>query len=483
MSGEMDQHLGADELVGLLGAWAGGARPVYEQLARRIGALVDDGLLRDGARLPAERGLAATLGVSRGTVVRAYGALEDDRRVERRQGSGTRVRSAEVPGPPRRHRTTPLFDSSASTALLKAVPRNLLDLPAELAALAGAGPASQIDLEPEGLWSLRCAVAEHLSDHGVATEPAQVLVSSGTQHACSLVIRALCRPGDVVLTEALTWPGLTDTISATGARSYGVGMDAHGIRTEELRAAVERLRPAAVVLNPHHHNPTGSRLVPHRRREVADIAADYGVPVVEDRAYAALAFDGVVEPPIAVHRPDAPVIVIDSISKVVWDGLRIGWVRGSVDLIGRLRLLRAIDDMGTAIPSQLLAERILPRFDDLLAVRVEELTRKAAHAFDVVSDLLPEWTVAPPVGGGSLWTTLPVRAARAFRGHAARAGVLVVTDEAFSTGEAADESIRLPFTAPEDVFRGAIEQLASAWAGFEPSDRPPETVTADGPVV
>src|SRR5690606_20772844 len=135
--------------------------------------------------------------------------------------------------------------------------------------------------------------------------------------------------------EELTWPGLTDAVTAAGARPYGVAMDEHGVRVDELRRAVERLRPAAICLNPHHHNPTGTRLSDRRRQEVADIAGDYGVPVVEDRAYASLAFDGRVPPPLAVHRPDAPIVVIESLSKVVWDGLRVGWLRASADLVGR----------------------------------------------------------------------------------------------------------------------------------------------------
>ena len=112
--------LSAGRLASLLGVWSEDEGPLYRQLADRIRGLVESGALRDGMVLPSERALAATLAVSRGTVVGAYRALTDDHVVERRQGSGTRVRTAEMPGPARTHRTTSLFDESAGTALLQA---------------------------------------------------------------------------------------------------------------------------------------------------------------------------------------------------------------------------------------------------------------------------------------------------------------------------------------------------------------------------
>jgi DNA-binding transcriptional MocR family regulator len=98
---------------------------------------------------------------------------------------------------------------------------------------------------------------------------------------------------------------------------------------------------------------------------------------------------------------------------------------------------------------------------------VGELSAKAANAQAVVAELLPDWEVAPVLGGGALWATLPAPA-RAFAAHAARAGVLVVTDETFAAAEPPDRALRLPFTAGEEVFRSAIDRVAQAWATFEP---------------
>lgn len=457
-----------------LGAWSAGRGRLHEQLADALVDLVERGEFRDGDALPAERALAATLAVSRGTIVRAYGALSDGGRVERRQGSGTVVRIQEMPGPAHGHRAKPLFDGSSSTALLKAMPKSHLDLRSELSELARSPFDQDPDLPPEGLWELRCAVAERLAAQGVPTGPDEVLITNGAQHACMISIQALCRPGDIVLTEALTWPGLTDLVTAIGARPYGIAMDADGVRTDELRAAVERLHPAAVVLNPHQHNPTGTSLTEGRRREVADIAGDHHVPVVEDRAYADTSFDGPAPPPLTAYRPDAPIIVVDSLSKTVWNGLRIGWIRASGDFIGRLRLVRAVHDLGTAIPTQLLALQLLPRFDELLAQQIDDLRRRADHAHEVVSELLPDWRIPPAAGGGSLWAEIPHGSARGLAAHAARSGLLVVADDTFAVDAAPDRFLRLPFTTDLAVFRSAVEHLSMVWSSYQAHAEPPE---------
>lgn len=464
----------ASRLTQLLGSWSTGSGPLYRQLAEGIAALVDQGAVRDGAILPAERNLAETLAVSRSTVVAAFTTLREEGRIERRQGSGTRVTARQTPGPDRATlRSAPLFDRGEETrALLQTVPPCLLDLPAEFRALADEGPAVPDVVESEGWLPLREAIANRFSRAGLVTDPSQILITSGAQQASTLILSEVCRPGDVVLSESHTWPGLTDGAERLGARCHGVAMDGDGMIISELRAAIERLRPAAIVVNPHHHNPTGTRMTPARRRDLADTAADYGVLLIEDRVFAELAYDGVVAPPLAVHRPQAPIAVIDSFSKTVWSGLRIGWVRASADLIGRLRLVKAIDDLGSSVPSQLLAYRLLSRLDDLIDQRCSALAIRAESAHRLASDLFPDWSIPVPVGGAALWPSLPKPVVRPFVHHAARCGVLLAGDDLFAVSKRAGQSLRLPYTAAEDEFVNAVERLAEAWSSFDPATGP-----------
>ena len=460
----------ANDLAQLLGAWSSGHGPLYRQLVDSIESLIDQGALRNGVRLPAERKLAVSLSVSRSTTVSAYEELQSRGRVVRRQGSGTEVVAASSPGHERDPlRSTPLFDLSPETrVLLQALPACNIDLATEYRAMAESEAILATDIPTDGWWELRTSIAARYSAEGLPTDPSEILITSGTQQGCNLLVMELCQPGDVVLCEALTWPGLTDAVERVGGRCHGIAMDEHGLDVEAMRAAVERLRPVAIVVNPHHHNPTGTRLLPHRRQGLADIAADYGVPVVEDRVFAPLAYDRDVPPPLASLRSDAPLVTVDSLSKSVWAGLRIGWIRATTDLIGRLRFVKAIDDLGTSVPSQILANQLLPRLDELLEQRCAELAGQAARAHTLCSQLLSDWTLPMPKGGASLWAELPQPVVPSFIRHAARYGVLLVGDEAFAVAEPTNRHIRLPFTGDDDDFADAIYRVASAWSTFEP---------------
>ncbi len=206
---------------------------------------------------------------------------------------------------------------------------------------------------------------------GAAPRPEQVLITNGAQQSITLALALLVGPDDVVLTEHTTWPGLADTVRRLGGRLHGIRMDDARHRRRGSRGGHRRLRPALIAVNPHHHNPTGTRLSArtaaharrHRRRLRDTRSSRIGSPPP-------LAFDGVVAPPMASLRPDANVFVIDSLSKTAWAGLRIGWVRADQQAIHELRSLKALSDLMPPMPSQLLALPVLDELDEIIADRV-----------------------------------------------------------------------------------------------------------------
>lgn len=462
-------RLAPESLLAKLNGWAGGSGPLYRQLADAIEGLIERGELRHGDLLPPERHLATAMSTSRSTVVAAYDRLRRDGRVERRQGSGTRVVGPELAQPVAADfKTAPLFVPGAEIAgLLKAIPERLDGVDEVIRAVTPTLVAAPDVVDPGGIVELRSALAEWYGAQGVPTHPDQIVVTNGAQQAVSLVLSALVRPGDTVLAESWTWPGLSDVVARQGGRCFGVRMDDDGVDTRELRAAVARLRPVAIAVNPHHHNPTATRLLPHRRRELADIAADYGVALLEDRVTAAIAFDGVVPPPLAHHRPDAPISVVDSLSKTVWPGLRIGWTRTTPELAHQLRIAKAVEDQFSAIPSQHLALALLERYDELVARRVEQIRRRADVAMEALAAHLPEWQVTPPRGGLVLWPKLPAPVANAFIHRAARLGVLLAGSDSFTVGVSSNDRVRVPFTAPEAELVAAIERMGAAWRSLD----------------
>ncbi|MEO1061922.1 MAG: PLP-dependent aminotransferase family protein [Actinomycetota bacterium] len=456
---------------------------MYRQLAAAITHLVRDGVLKDGDRLPPERALAEALNVSRGTIVTAYDELKANDTVSRVQGSGTTVTAPTPmfdPVSERRLGDTLIDPPARAIDLLMAVPSALPRVIEIVSRIDWAAHAASLDVpEPAGLPALRAAIADHTTAEGLHTTPEQVVVTAGAQQAISLTTELTVRPGDVVLTEQVTWPGLVDSVRRLGGRIHGVPMDDRGILPDELVGAIERLRPTLIGLNPHHHNPTGTRLSPERRVRVAEIAAEYGVPLIEDRVAAVLAFDGRIPPPLAVHQPGAAHFVVDSVNKTAWPGLRIGWVRTDAAVANRLRSARAHVDLYSPIPSQLAALAVL---DDLEAITAER-TAQLSHAAEVVgtllAELLPDWEVPDVRGGMVSWVRLPEGSASAFAQVAARYGVAVGSGREFSSSFVDDEHIRIPFTAPIHALEEAIARLATAWAAFR--HRPEQAAAVQPP--
>lgn len=461
---EVDQ----DFLAARLGRWAGGDGPLHRQLAAGISRLVTSGELHPGNRLPSERNLAVVLTVSRGTVVAAYDGLREHGVIERRRGSGTRV-SGEAPMLARTAalRGEPLFeDVRVAVDLLKAIPRLQPRAREIVEGFRIPADAEMDNADPAGLPRLRERIAGLYRAEGLPTTRDDILITSGAQQGLHILTTLLCRRADVVLAEETTWPGLVDAVQQRGARVRPVPMDGQGLIVEALADAIDRFRPVLVALNPHHHNPTGSRLSPARRTALADLAGRSGAVVIEDRVAARLAFDGVVAPPLPVLAPSAPIVVVDSLSKWMWSQMRIGWVRADPVTIHRLRGLRVMQDMFPGVPSQLLALDLLEDLDTLHRESVDALRHGWLVLCRVVAEHLPDWRMREPRGGMSAWARLPSGSASEFARFATRYGVAVAGGREFSVDGSDDAHIRLPFTAPEPGLAQGIRRLGAAWDAY-----------------
>ena len=471
--------LGANRLVQLLDQWSNGSGPIYRQLADALISLTEDGSLRPGDQLPPERSLSTALSVSRGTVVRAFDHLANVGVVERVQGSGTKVtgRPLVSKGSIDEFVGERLWMAEgAAIDLLKAIPAMLPEV-RELLTSIDLGPhAEDLDgAEPLGWWRLRERIAALHTRQGLPTTPHQILVTSGAQQAILLVVLTMVRPGDVVLGEDDTWPGLIDAVRQVGARFEPVKLDTEGLIIGDLEAKMDRLRPSLMVFNPQHQNPTGSRLPQERVEAVATLAKNYRVPVLDDRVSADLGFDRRHLSAIDEFDTGGYGITVGSIGKVAWSGIRLGWIRADAQVINRLRSPKAVADMATSAVSQLLALEIVDRYEEFVEARITALRPAADLVIDTLKDDLPDWTFAPVRGGLSVWAKLPDDAsATAFVQHAGRHGVLVASGRQFCAADADCPNLRIPFTSNIDDLREGMRRVVEAWRTF---DRQPVAAT------
>ncbi|MFE2555579.1 PLP-dependent aminotransferase family protein [Streptomyces sp. NPDC059352] len=465
-----------DALVARLGRWSAGRGPLYLLLAARLRRLVDEGALPPGTHLPPDRRLATALAVGRTTVVAAYDTLRQEGRLVRRQGSGTRVAPAALaPERPRVTETSnPLF-------------LHLLEAPDDVILLSCAAPAqpppelaeayrslvlpeADLGYHPAGLGALRAAVAGRYTASGVPTGPAQILVTTGAQQGLSLLARLLLAPGDGVLVEAPTYPGALDLFREAAAVPLPVAVGPDGLDVAEAVRVMERHRPALAYVVPRFQNPTGTVLPPLAGRRLVEAANALGVPLVDDEVLADLAFGpGPREPSLSAY---GEVIAVGSLSKVVWGGLRIGWVRGPAPLVARLARLKALHDLGSDLPSQLVATRLLDDFAPVLASRTAAVRAGHDHLRAELARLLPAWSCAPATGGQTLWVRLPHGDGVTFAQLALRHGVAVVPGATTDALGGSLRHLRLHFLAPPEVLTEAVRRLAAAWAEYAPGPEP-----------
>lgn len=475
--GKVDRSAPTGGLSAEIGDWSAGPGPLYRLLATAVGRAVERGAVPAGGRLPAERVLAASLGVSRGTVVAAYDLLEADGFIERRRGSGARALGPDRPDLPLGREGSALHARLVDHG---ARSDDVVDLSISVLPDAGALPSTTISTDdlvglaagtgyaPRGYGPLRASIADLLGSWGLPTVADQVVITTGAQQAITAAAACWVRPGDTVVVDDPTYPGAIGAFAAAGAELVGVPLDSGGVRPDALARALEA-RPALVYLQSTLHSPTGTVLAAGRRAQIAALLADAHVPLAEDIALAGLAWDAA-PPPIAAHAPDQPIAVIGSLSKLLWGGLRLGFVRAPEPVALRVARVKATHDLGSPILSQVLADRVLrdPAWPARSAARTADLRARAELLTALLAEHLPTWRWVEPAGGLSLWVQLPSPTSRPFAELALRHGVAVATADSLSSTAAHPDRIRLSFARPADQLRLGVARLAAAWSAHLP---------------
>jgi DNA-binding transcriptional MocR family regulator len=414
--------------------------PRYRAIAEAIAEAVAAGALPPGSRLPTQRELAERLGVTVGTVSRAYAEAARTGLVSGEIGRGTFVR--------RRAADEPDEDGGATIDLAQNHPPDPVSRPeraalaASLAALTGAADLGRLLAYPAagGNPEDREAGAAWIARAGVEATADRVLVCTGSQHGLTVVLATLLRPGDLLLTEALTYAGLKSVAGLLHLRVSGVSIDAHGLRPDAFEQACRRGNPRALYVIPTQHNPTTAVMPLERRREIAAIAERHGVAIVEDDVHGLLPESRPV--PLAALAPDRTCF-LTSTSKTLAPGLRIAYVLAPAPLVPSLTdSLRAttwaVAPLTAAIASSWIVSGTA---DAILAARRREARARQGLAREALAgadfDAQPE--------AYYLWLRLPEPWRRdTFAAVLQARGVALTSADAFAVGrDPAPHAVRL----------------------------------------
>ncbi|MFY9712728.1 MAG: PLP-dependent aminotransferase family protein [Microbacterium sp.] len=435
------------------------------RLAAQIRALILDGRLTVGERLPSERALAVELQRSRSTVTRAYDILDAEGYVDRIHGGGTRVtlpHSYLAPAPIASETAIDMSIASmdSTPGLYDATVRSL----PRLAALRGSS-----GYELQGLAELREAVARRFTERGAATSADEIVITAGAMHALNLVLTTVGRRGDRVLVEQPTFPHAIEALRRHGYRTQPTPVDENGWDPGHLTGVLLSARPQAAYLIPDFHNPTGATMTNAERDLVAATARSAGTLLIVDETTAELDIDRGWSPaPMASFSPS--VITIGSMSKLAWGGLRIGWIRADRRLVGRLLALRSSYDLGTALLEQCIAAELLA---DLPSLKAHVRARLSAGRSAVADGLAAIGGLRMPStpGGLSAWVDLGAPISTALSLAAREQQLILPPGPRFTTGGVLERRMRIPISYPPAQAADAMARLRVAWEHVSQSDR------------
>jgi GntR family transcriptional regulator/MocR family aminotransferase len=478
--------------------------PLFLQLARHVMRLAGEGVLPSGAKLPATRELARSLGIARTTVATAYDLLVAEGWARAHVGQGTFV--ARPPGQagvvprPAPVAPPPASEIEWEAALSRGMRRLVAERRREgfeTAAGPDGGVISFVGASPDpllfptepfrralnrvvrreggrllqyhpvaGYPPLRRFLATWLVRHGLEATAEEVLVVSGSQQGLDLIARALLDPGDRVLVEQPTYPGAIQTFGAAQAQIVPAPVGPAGLRVERLEALIARHRPKLLYCQPSGHNPTGTSLDPAARRALVELAGRWQLAVVEDGFGGPADAEGGHLPLRALDRHGL-VIHLGTFSKILFPGLRLGWLVPPRGLLGPLTGVKQLADLSTsallqAAVVEFARGRRLERHARL--VRAEYARRRTAllAALERHLGAVATWTV-PDERGFSLLLSLPERYdGGELLGAALARGVAYTPGHHFWSGGRGGHTLRLSFASlPAGRIEEGVRRLAA----------------------
>lgn len=438
--------------------WQG---PMYLRVVDALASDIASGRLVRGQRLPTHRSLAAALDIDLTTVTRAYGEARRRGLLEARVGQGTFVSEttarapSDVPAPVSIDLSMNLPPQPVEANLDLRIAQGLATIRAE------AGFSAFLSYSrPGGNEDEREVAASWLQARVPQADAERIVIFPGSQAIIFNALLALASPGDVVLTEALTFPGAIAAAARLNVRLVGVAMDHEGVRPDALDDSCRKHKPKAVYLVPTQHNPTTATMSANRRKAVADIIRKRATVLIEDDVY------GPLEPqlsPIANLIPERTYYAA-SIAKCIAPALRVAYLLAP-DLAAQQKMRGGLQAT-MQMPPSLMVALLTQWFRSGVANEIIRAIRnEAAARQQLAARFLKGIAFAARPASHHLWLPLPKRIDGGYLlAHLMRNGLAVVGEDAFAVGEGAPRGLRVSLGAARNraELGQALQVLAHA---------------------
>lgn len=417
-------------------------QPRYLALVDAIAMAIERGELTVGERLPPQRRLAWKLGLNPSTTQQAYREAAARHLVAGEVGRGTYVlagsKEATLFRLKQHDRHPTLIDLSTNVPVADLAPQ---DLQQSLQSLLQAGDFNLLDhyLDHDRLLLGRLQGAHWLSLRGITVDADDLLLCGGAQQALTCVLQSLCQPGEPVMVEALSAPGIKAACRQLRLPVQGVALDGQGLRPEALERVARASGARVLVTTPTLHNPTGACMDDARRQAIADVIRRNELWVIEDDVYGAFS-----ERPPLYPLLDGRGVLVSSLSKTVAAGLRVGWIAASPDLLERIdphtRATHwSVSPLNLQIACQWIGEGTAAR---RLAQQREEVEQRWRLARRWLGEALLTREAPSP----HIWVRTPA-CAETLAAACRQRGVEVVPASVFAVGGEAVKAVRISLSA------------------------------------
>ena len=445
--------------------------PRYVAIADAIARDVAGGVLAEGTRLPTHRELAETLEVTVGTVTRGYDEARRRGLTVGEVGRGTFVRTRVESEPfgwrdaAREGAGTGVIDMSLACPWIPPDGEEGRLLAKMLSQVAASRSLDELMCyhHTSALPRHLAAAAKWLGQLGLPVSPERIVVTNGGQHAMTVVLATMLRPGDTLMTAELTYPGLKAVAQMLGLNVRGVAMDEEGIMPDELDRMCAASPAQALYCVPTIQNPTCATMSEERRKDIAEVARKHGLIIVEDEIHIAMADERIA--PIATFAPER-TMHITTLSKWATFGLRIGFIAPPEGAVERIRSgVRS----SLWMPAPLMTELAIRWIEDGAAERLAQRKLEELQArHEIVREVLECHSVSAHPRSLHVWLNLPepLRSDECVA-QAKQRGVLVAGAEAFAVGRDVPHAVRVSIAVVphrEDVRRG-LDVLAEILGG------------------
>ncbi|MDR3764056.1 MAG: PLP-dependent aminotransferase family protein [Acidobacteriota bacterium] len=331
------------------------------------------------------------------------------------------------------------------------------------------GPQALQYGQTEGYLPLRETFAAETRSRGISCAAEDVLITTGSQQSLDLTARVLLDPGDCILTENPTYLAALQAFQSCEVRFAAVPTDEGGLIPEALPELIEREHPKLLYTIPNFQNPTGVTLRRERRQALYEIAARYGLLILEDDPYGKLRYTGEDIPPVKALDTQGLVIYMSTVSKTVAPGLRTGWVVAPEEIAHKIVICKQAADLHSSSLDQRILHAYFRDFDNQAHVnRIRQAYgERYAQMDQCLRDAMPpEFSWTHPEGGMFLWVTCPESVnSSELMPRALQEKVLFVPGRDFFPDGSGTRYMRLNFSnsSPEKI-RTGIARLAGVCA-------------------